>query len=165
MQVELFLEALRADLTAAASLGDEQTQAAAERVAAALQPAVKMRVLDLLGQVALDVSGQLPEARLEVRLVGADPELVVVAEPPTRAELRDEHDDSPGEADPEARISLRLPSRLKARIDAAADRDGVSTNTWISRALAAAVTSPRHPHDFGREAFHGRRRLRGYGQS
>ncbi|MGH2698560.1 MAG: toxin-antitoxin system HicB family antitoxin [Actinomycetota bacterium] len=38
-----------------------------------------------------------------------------------------------------ARISLRLSDSLKAEIEIAAARDGVSTNSWITRALSRSV--------------------------
>ena len=34
-----------------------------------------------------------------------------------------------------ARITLRLPETLKGAVEAAAGREGVSTNTWIVRTL------------------------------
>ena len=37
------------------------------------------------------------------------------------------------------RTTLRLPDELKARVEAAAARDGVSVNTWLVRAIASAV--------------------------
>ena len=40
-----------------------------------------------------------------------------------------------------ARINLRLPEQLKGRVEAAADRAGLSVNGWLVRAAAAAVDS------------------------
>ena len=65
-----------------------------------------------------------------------DPELVYVddAEEPTAA--------TPGTDDAfTARITLRLPESLKVQIDVAASREGVSTNSWIVRALARGLES------------------------
>ena len=44
---------------------------------------------------------------------------------------------APGD-DLSARITLRLPEALKAQVEAAASREGVSTNAWIVRALSRA---------------------------
>ena len=56
-----------------------------------------------------------------------------------------------------ARITLRLPESLKAAVEKAADREGVSTNTWLVRAIARATESrPTHVHG---------KRLTGYAQS
>jgi hypothetical protein len=45
----------------------------------------------------------------------------------------------PEEGEASARISLRLSESLKSEIDAAAEREGVSVNTWLVRAAAAAL--------------------------
>ena len=50
-----------------------------------------------------------------------------------------------------ARITLRLPEHLKARAEEAAERDGLSVNSWLVRAVAAAVT-PRTGNAPGRGA-------------
>ena len=56
-----------------------------------------------------------------------------------------------------ARISLRLSDNLKLAVEKAADREGVSTNTWIVRAIARAAES--------RPAQSSGKRLSGYAQS
>ncbi len=38
-----------------------------------------------------------------------------------------------------ARINLRLPDQLKSQVEQSADREGVSINAWLVRAVAAAV--------------------------
>ncbi len=38
-----------------------------------------------------------------------------------------------------SRTTLRLPDALKVRVDEAAAADGLSVNTWLVRAIAAAV--------------------------
>jgi predicted HicB family RNase H-like nuclease len=132
MQMAPHITAIQADLAAAAALGDEATAEAARRVSEALGTSLHLRLLDLLGEAALDVNGQLSAGHVEVRLVGREPELVYVAEPDAAVEPQ------PGD-DQSARITLRLPEALKAAVEAAADREGVSTNTWIVRALSRAL--------------------------
>ena len=129
------ITAIQADLAAAASLGDEATAEAARRISDALGSSLHLRLLDLLGEAALDVNGQLPAGQVEVRLAGREPELVFVAEPDVAVEPQPSGDDQ------SARISLRLGEALKAAVEAAADREGVSTNTWIVRALSRALES------------------------
>ena len=128
------IAAIQADLAAAASLGDEATTEAARRISDALGSSLHLRLLDVLGEAALDVNGQLPAGHVEVRLAGREPELVFVGEPDTAAEPQQTVGD-----DQSARITLRLPEALKAAVEAAADREGVSTNTWIVRALSRAL--------------------------
>jgi hypothetical protein len=133
MQMAPHITAIQADLAAAASLGDEATAEAARRVSEALGTSLHLRLLDLLGEAALDVNGQLPVGHVEVRLVGREPELVYVGEPDAAIEPQ------PVGEDQSARITLRLAEALKAAVEAAADREGVSTNTWIVRALSRAL--------------------------
>jgi hypothetical protein len=47
-----------------------------------------------------------------------------------------------------SRITLRLPTHLKPRIDEAANRAGLSANAWLVRVLSAAL----QPDDRGRIA-------------
>src|ERR671922_1375858 len=119
MEMARFVEALEADLAAVAAVGDEQTAAAAERVLQAIRGSVGLRLLDALGEAALEVSAQLPSGHVEVRLSGQDPALVYVGE--VEAAPEPAADDGLT-----ARITLRLPEALKASIEAAAAREGVS---------------------------------------
>ena len=57
-----------------------------------------------------------------------------------------------------ARITLRLPEGLKARAEAAAAREGASTNTWLVRAVSRAL-EPRTTR------IRTGNRLQGYAQS
>jgi hypothetical protein len=152
MQIDGYVQALREDLARVAAVGDESTARAAELLAVALESAVGRRLLEALGEAALELSGQLEEGHVEVRFAGGDPELVLV---------RDEGA-APAEPADEAfaaRISLRLPESLKGRLETAAARDGVSLNTWLVQALTRAAV-PR-PSSGGSS----RRRLTGYGRS
>ena len=55
-----------------------------------------------------------------------------------------------------ARITLRVPESLKASIEVAANREGVSVNSWLVRALSRGVAGPVQRSG---------KRLRGYAQS
>ena len=152
MQIEGYVQALRADLARVAAVGDESTARAAELLSVALESALGRRLQDALGEAALELSSQLDSGRIEVRIAGGDPELVLVRE-----------DDGTTGAEPAdeaftARITLRLPESLKARLEAAANREGVSVNTWLVQMLHHAA-EPRG-HSGG-----SRRRLTGYGRS
>jgi hypothetical protein len=152
MQIEGYVQALRDDLARVAALGDESTARAAELLSVALESSLGRRLQEALGEAALELSGQLDSGRVEVRIAGGDPELVLV---------RDEEGTTPAESADEAftaRITLRLPESLKARLEAAANREGVSVNTWLVHMLHHAA-EPRG-HSGG-----SRRRLTGYGRS
>jgi predicted HicB family RNase H-like nuclease len=150
MQLDSHIQSIQQDLAAAAGLGDEATAQAAQRLIEALGTTLHLRLLDLLGEATLEISGQLATARVEVRLAGREPELVVVSE-----ESQDAVQVAPGE-EFSGRITLRLPESLKNAIEAAAAEEGISTNAWLVRTLARTA-SPRSPK-------RGRNRLQGYAQ-
>ena len=136
MELRQFVEGLQADLVGIAAVGDDDVAEAARRLSAAVRASAGLRLLDALGEAALELTNQLPSGHVEVRVSGQDPTLVYVAEeaeeaPPTAA----------GEVELVARISLRLPEALKAAVEAAAAREGVSVNTWLVRSLTRLVSS------------------------
>jgi len=135
MQLQRFIDALKADLSAVAELGDESTANAAGQLVITLQGSLGMRLLDALSEAALELNEKLPFGHVEVRLTGQDPEFVFVGE---------EAESSPvagAEEGYTARFSLRLPEAIKTAVEAAAAREGVSANTWIVRALSRSTTS------------------------
>ena len=152
MQLDSHIDAIQQDLAATASLGDEATAEAARRLSDALGSTLHLRLLDLLGEAALELSGQLGgTARIEVRLAGRDPELVVVSDESTDAAPLAVGEELSG------RISLRLPESLKTAVEAAANQEGISTNAWLVRTIAHALhaRTTRKP---------GRNRMQGYAQ-
>jgi hypothetical protein len=132
METANFVEALRSDVEAMAAVGDDAVAEAARRLAHAIQATARVRLLDVLSEGALELSGQLPSGHVEVRLSGQDVELVYVEEEHAPA--------APAGDDASARITLRLPEALKASVEAAAAREGVSVNAWIVRALARGLS-------------------------
>lgn len=152
MQTTPYVDALLADLEAMAALGDEAVADAARRLSQTLRASANLRLLDLLGEAALEVNGQLPSGHVEVRLAGQEPSLVYVEEQPEARAA------AAGGDDASARITLRLSEALKTSVEAAAARDGVSVNTWIVRALGRAVSTPTTVRRSGR-------RLTGYAES
>lgn len=136
MQMAQFLESLETDLERIAAVGDDTVSQAASRLSQALRASAGMRLLDALGMVAVEISAQLPAGHVEVRMSGQDPNLVYVEEEQAPAPQTGVDDEA------SARITLRLPEGLKAGVEAAANREGVSVNAWIVRALAREVSAP-----------------------
>jgi hypothetical protein len=152
MELQRFIHALAGDLEQIAGSGDDAAAEAARRLTAALSASAGLRLLDVLGEAALELSSQLPDGHVEVRLAGQDPSLVYVDDghrPPAP---------TAGDDSLAARITLRLPEGLKAAIEVAASREGVSVNTWLVRALARAISSGGPRRGTGN-------RLTGYGRS
>jgi hypothetical protein len=137
MQISIHVEALQHDLAAVASIGDAEATETVRRIGAALESSLRLRLLDVITEVAHELSGQLPSGRVEVRLAGGEPTLVFVEEAP-------EPTPSVGEDAFTARITLRLPEALKSSVEALAAREGMSVNAWIVQAIARN-TSPRSP--------------------
>jgi hypothetical protein len=150
MQLEGHIQAIQEDLAKTAGLGDEATAQAAQRLTDALGSTLHLRLFDLLGEAALEIGGQLATGRIEVRLAGRDPELVVVTE--------DVEDAVPVASGEEftGRITLRLPESLKNTIEAAAAQEGISTNAWVVRTLSRNLAPP--------SSRRGRNRIQGYAQ-
>ncbi len=144
------IEALQADLAAAAGVGDSEAMRVAERLAQAIEPALRLRLLDVLSEAALELNGQLTNGRIDVRLAGRDVDLIFAE---GAAEERPAVDD-----DQSARITLRLPESLKQRAEGAAAGEGVSLNTWLVRATSRAL-------DRGRGGSGPGRRLTGFADS
>ncbi len=137
MNLTIVLEGLQQDLQGLSELGDERSARIAQRLGEALASNLRLKLFDLLSQVAVELSSKLPSGHVEVRLAGQEPELVFV----------DDAGESAGVAGEElsARISLRLPESLKSAVEQAASREGVSTNAWLVRAIARATESRPSP--------------------
>ena len=150
MQLDSHIQAIQADLAATAGLGDEATAAAARRLSEALASTLHLRLLDLIGEAASEISAQLESGRVEVRLAGREPELVVVPE-----EAAEGIQVAPGE-EYAGRITLRLPETIKAAIEAAAAQEGISTNAWLVKTLAHTLHA--------RSTKRSRHRMQGFAQ-
>ncbi|WP_375478233.1 hypothetical protein [uncultured Jatrophihabitans sp.] len=143
MRLEPYVHQVAEQLAATAALGDDRTREIAASLAAAAAPALRLAVLTALSDGADEITAallDLPGAPVvSIRLDG-DEAVVDVRAGAVSAPADDEpaaEDAHGGEAT--ARISLRLSDALKTDIDAAAERDGVSVNTWLVRVASTAV--------------------------
>src|SRR4026209_1008561 len=93
MQTAQFIEALQADLRELAQLGGDELVQAAQRLEGAVKQSATLRLIDVLTQVALEVSSQLPNGHVDVRLAGQDPELVFVEDEEEEAPAQQSGDD------------------------------------------------------------------------
>lgn len=149
MDLSPYVDAIREDFRTAAAAGDEQTQRTAATLGAALEPAVRLAIMNALADLAAEVTAQLPEHVVDVRLDGRD---VRVAITPTGTGERNSPDEpvsAPGGgrfpfSAPDAggdisRITLRLFEQVKGQAEQAAAAKGVSLNTFVSQAVNAAL--------------------------
>jgi predicted transcriptional regulator len=139
MELGPYVSDLQRQLVDAAANGAEDTRAVAERLAAGLDAAARLVLLDVLSAATGEITRDLAPGSVDMRLRGREIEFVV-AQPNTEPD----GDDLPAatvhlDDASTSRTTLRLPDALKARVDEAAAADGLSVNTWLVRAIAAAL--------------------------
>ncbi|HUO11929.1 MAG TPA: hypothetical protein VMU37_04150, partial [Caulobacteraceae bacterium] len=81
MDTTALIDSLRQDLTRAAEVGGDEAKVAAERLLLALEPALRLTLMDALSQAAAEISEQLPGVAIDVRLKGREPEFAVSGAP------------------------------------------------------------------------------------
>src|ERR671917_472085 len=97
MDLTPYVEHLRRDLLVAAEAGGEEARALAERLAAPLESAVRLTLLDALSAAADEITRELAPGSVELRLRSGDPEFAVTA-PPAAVESDDDAAPPPVEA-------------------------------------------------------------------
>jgi len=139
MELDPYITDLQRQLATAADNGSDDIRAAAERLAAGLDAATRLVLLDALSAAAGEITRDLAPGSVDLRLRGREIEFVVT-QPIAEADLDDVPTASVDLDDAStSRTTLRLPDVLKARVDDAAAADGLSVNTWLVRAVAAAL--------------------------
>lgn len=147
MELTPFVERLRRDLSDAAAAGGPETQAAAERLALALDPATRMMLLEALSEATAEITGRLEHDAVDVRMSGREPEFVVTRVeadlPPTPPAAPAPPSPPEPEDDSQSRITLRLPVSVKVRAEEAATQIGQSLNAWLVDAVRDALDGRR----------------------
>ncbi|QEV20440.1 Arc family DNA-binding protein [Streptomyces alboniger] len=176
MNLTQYVDHLRQELAVAAEAGGEEARALAERLTAPLESAARLTLLNALSAAAEEITSELAPGSVDLRLRGLDPEFVVT--PPPAGDAFDAQAEyaalmaptpppppaPPAQDAPDdggtARINLRLPAHVKARVEEAANRDGLSVNAWLVRAVSAALDQPGGGRPGGSA---GRREAPGFG--
>lgn len=167
MDLAPYVDNLRRDLAIAAAAGGDEARALAERLAATLESATRLALLEALSAAADEITRDLAPGSVEVRLRGREPGFVVTP-PLVAASFEDDGErhgppappppppppPMPPDADDggTSRISLRVPEHLKPRIEEAAARDGLSVNAWLVRAVSAALDPGQDTRRSGKSA-------------
>ncbi|MDJ0361420.1 hypothetical protein [Rhodococcus sp. H29-C3] len=146
MELNKHTASLRADLLAAAALGDEHTRQTAEALGAAAEASAKLMLMGALSEFAGELNEQLGDRSVHVRLDGADV-FGEVRMSPTAADSTASEKDSPSEDYPTMdevtgemrRVTLRMVEHMKDRAEEAASTNGVSLNSWLSQAVQGAL--------------------------
>lgn len=151
MELDTYVGTVRQQLEAAAgSVGGDAADELVRQLTAALDPAVRLAIQDALTAAADEITVELAPGSVELRLRGRELSFAVTAPPEEdRTSAADDAVDddatfraiSSGDgADAAiARINVRMPEQLKARVEQAAEREGLSVNAWLVRAAAARV--------------------------
>jgi hypothetical protein len=150
MDLDSYIATMRESLTAVASSvapDDEQTKRAAGMLAATLDPAARLALMNALSDLAAEVTAELADKVVDVRLDGRDVRVAV-----TDTGLREEgpapphrppHPGAPpfeGSGDV-SRMTVRLVEDLKEKAEQAAAAQGVSLNSYVQDAMAQALRS------------------------
>src|SRR6478752_5515928 len=142
MDITPYVENLRRDLLAAAEAAGPDARAAAERLSFALDPAARLALMEAISQAAAEITAELPDGGVDVRLNGRELEFAVHA--PPAAPTAPPPPPAPGADDVEedgsvARITLRIPESVKAKAEELANRSGHSLNTWLVNIVRGAT--------------------------
>ncbi|MEU0788655.1 toxin-antitoxin system HicB family antitoxin [Amycolatopsis sp. NPDC005961] len=142
MDLTPYIANLREDLANTAAAGDEHTRRAAALLSSALEPAVRLTLMNALADLAAEVTAALPGQVVDVRLDGRDVRVVVsgaAEEVSPRATPRDTTPPPPIDGGDISRITLRLVEQIKGQAERAAQAQGVSLNTFVSQAVQGAL--------------------------
>lgn len=165
MDLTPYIDQLRADLSTAASAGDEHTQQAAVALSGALEPAVRLTLMTALSDLAAEITAQLPDHVVDVRLDGRELAVTTTDTSPGRETgtqtASSASSDSPLDSGDISRMTLRLFEQLKSQAEQAASDQGVSLNTFVSQAVQGALRG-KHPHNKDADASRGGTHLHGW---
>ncbi|GGO37458.1 hypothetical protein [Streptomyces lasiicapitis] len=124
MDLTPYVANLRHELAVATEAGDEEARALAERLAATLETATRLALLNALSDATREITRDLAPGELTAVPVPR-PAPVAATEAP------EDHRTS--------RINVRLPAALKPTAERATAVAGVSLNSWLVRAVSDAL--------------------------
>jgi len=149
MDLTPYIANLREDLANTASAGDENTRRAAALLSSALEPAVRLTLMNALADLAAEVTAALLGQVVDVRLDGRDVRVVVTGDaesPKSAPPPRDTTTTSPFDGGDITRMTLRLVEQIKSKAEQAAAAQGVSLNTFVSDAVQHALGQSHGQH-------------------
>ena len=145
MDITPYVDSLRRDLVAAAEAGGPETREAIERLTYALEPAVRLAVMEAVSQAAAEITAEMPAGGVDVRLSGRELDFTVHVAPSAPpapaapAQPTPPAADGAGDDGSVARVTLRIPEAVKTRAEELAARSGHSLNTWLVNVVRAAT--------------------------
>jgi hypothetical protein len=140
MDITPYVESLRSSLVSAADSAGEETRQAAERLGFALESSVRLAIMEAVSQAAAEITAEMPNGGVDVRLNGRDLDFLVhvaaPAAPPVPPPPPAPEDVEDGNL---ARITLRIPESVKTKAEERAADAGQSLNTWLVNVVRAAT--------------------------
>jgi hypothetical protein len=143
MDITPYIDSLRRDLVAAAEAAGPEAREATERLTYALDPAARLALMEAVSQAAAEITAEMSDGGVDVRLNGRELDFVVhqtplapPAPPAPPAAPSAEEAEEDGNV---ARITLRIPESVKARAEEMAAKSGHSLNTWLVTVVRAAT--------------------------
>ena len=140
MDITPYVDSLRQALVSAADSAGDDTRQAAERLSFALDSSSRLAIMEAVSQAAAEITAEMPNGGVDVRLNGRDLDFLVhvaaptpPAPPPPPPAPEDVDDGNL------ARITLRLPESVKAKAEERANEAGQSLNTWLVNVVRAAT--------------------------
>lgn len=149
MELTPYVSSLRSALTAASQAAADDVRDAAERLTYAVEPSLRLTLIEALGDAADEITTQLEGVSVELRMRAGNPEFVASEERTADQLGPPEPPEPPAPPHPPefeestSRISLRLPESLKTRVEEAAAEEGLSVNGWLTRAISQTLDQPQ----------------------
>jgi predicted transcriptional regulator len=158
MDLSEYVASLREEMATITRFANQDVARAAEMLTDAMESSVRLTLLEALSAAAAEITNELQDAVVDMRLAGSDADFVVTMtndEPPAPPAPPA----PPGGegSDDMTRVTLRLSEPLKARVEEAAGTAGVSVNAWLIRAISQALDNPPGRERSGRSRGPGQR--------
>jgi hypothetical protein len=137
MDITPYVDSLRSSLVSAADSAGDETRRAAERLTFALDSSARLAIMEAVSQAAAEITAEMPNGGVDVRLNGRDLDFMVhVAAPTPPPPPPAPEDDEDGSL---SRITLRIPESVKTKAEEKAAEAGQSLNTWLVNIVRMAT--------------------------
>jgi hypothetical protein len=139
MDITPYVESLRSSLVSAADSAGDETRQAAERLGFALDSSARLAIMEAVSQAAAEITAEMPNGGVDVRLSGRDLDFLVHVATPTPPTPPPPPAPEEIEEGGMSRITLRIPESVKAKAEERAADAGQSLNTWLVSVVRAAT--------------------------
>ena len=139
MDITPYVESLRSSLVSAADSAGDETRQAAERLGFALDSSARLAIMEAVSQAAAEITAEMPNGGVDVRLNGRDLDFLVHGAAPTPPAPPPPPSPEDVEDGNLSRITLRIPEIVKTKAEERAAEAGQSLNTWLVNVVRAAT--------------------------